>query len=79
MSVTDAANVICPAPEPAPLLVTLRFCEDGGAPLTAWVNVSEVALVLMVFDDTTFNVTGNICGLLATVAGVVAVIVTVPV
>ena len=47
--------------------------------IAAWLNDSEVALTLIVLDDTTFNVTGNICGLLATLAGVVAVIVTVPV
>ena len=79
MVVTAAANVICPPPVLAPLLVTFRVCAAGGTPLAAWVNVIELELTLIVFDETTFNVTGKVCGLLATLAGVVEVMVTVPV
>jgi hypothetical protein len=59
--------VICPPPVLAPLLVTLRVCGAGATPLSACENDSEVALTLIVLDDTTFNVTRKVtftvCGL----------------
>jgi hypothetical protein len=43
------------------------------------VNESELAETFSVAVDVIFNVTATVCGVLVTVAGAVAVIVTVPV
>jgi len=53
------------------------FCDAGAGPPVDCVNDSDVGETVSVFDETMFSVTGNVCGLLATLPEV-AVTVTVP-
>jgi hypothetical protein len=68
-----ALKIIVP-PDP----VTVRVLLSGVPPDAAWLNESEVGDTPSVAVAVTFKVTPTLCGLLATFAGFVAIIVTVP-